>query len=88
LEILEQLKGTNGKKISGYIERAVRLLHEQATLAEDLKALGEDVKTEFDIKPAEFSKVAKAAFDTEMLAKKQAELEQVAQAVDVHKTLS
>ena len=88
MEILEQLKGPNGKKISCLIERAVQLLHEQATLSEDLKSLSDVAKDELGVKTTEFNKVAKAAFDTEVLAQKQEELEQVAQAVDVHKTLS
>lgn len=83
--ITEQLKGENGKKIAELIERAVRLMHEQATLKEDLKALVEEAVDETGVKKAEFNKVAKAAFDVEVLQKKLDELGEVADAVEAHK---
>lgn len=84
--ITEQLKGEKGKKVAELIERGVRLLHEQATLKEDLKQLAEDAKDEAGVKKAEFNKVVKAAFDVEVLQEKLEELGEVAEAIDVLKS--
>jgi len=86
MEILNQLRGGNGKKISEMIERGVALMHEKAVLDEDIKQLAEDAKDEFEVKPAEFKKVVTAAFDEQVLVKKQEELTNLEDAVDIHKT--
>lgn len=83
--IIEQLKGDSRKKVADLIERGVRLLHEQATLKENFKALADEAKKDAGVKKAEFNKVVKAAFDTEVLQQKLGDLGEVAQAVDAFK---
>lgn len=87
MEILAQLQGSNGTKISAILERGVTLLHEMATLQEDLKALAEEAKEGFEVKPAEFNKLVKVLFDTEMLEKKRQEVSDLTMASNIHEQL-
>jgi hypothetical protein len=45
------------------VTEAVQLKREQDGLKEDLKALAEACKEQFDMKPAEFAALVKAAYD-------------------------
>jgi hypothetical protein len=45
------------------VTEAVQLKREQDGLKEDLKALAEACKEQFDMKPAEFNALVKAAYD-------------------------
>lgn len=51
------------KELNEFIERGVRLKHEEDVLKSDLKELANDAKEKFDIPTGTFNKYVKASYD-------------------------